>query len=605
AGQSAQTLDIAQPGFYKAEAINGSCVSARSLAKNISTVSGAAAVTISGAQTGNPGDIITFTAAMNNPQGASYAWTASSPAVVQGLSSGSQFVVSFPTDGSYTVSLVASNACGTASVTNNNYPVTIAPACNSASILSHSPASKSASTVFNVGTSISITAAGSPTLSYQWYSSTTASNRGGTPISGATSAIYNTDKTLAEGIYYYYCEAASSCDNSTATSDVFTLTVNPNAATLPTGAGALSGRVCFDVAQSNDGGDCGGLAGRQAETLTANGGRADFTNSVTNTQTYTYTPSGTVSNVRFVCVEASAYTGKIIESVTGGNAGNSISSAVACTVVYKSGLNDDAKGKTTADALTVDIYAIYNDGATNNGTDKAVKLTVSIKDCACCGAYTTSGTWLNFMCYNLGADPTIATPAAQQAATPTTTWTNSDGVTTSRVYGNYYQWGNNLALASTGTDNNWVNATTTTAGTPGYFNSSYNNAWGNSGAKTANDPCPAGWRVPSITQWQSLANGNTSSFSLNTTGVVTTSTNKWTWKAATTKGVQIGNFLFLPVAGYRKSVSSVSIQGTAGYYWSRTPNGTGAYRLYFASTVVYPADNSYRYYGLPVRCVEE
>ncbi|MDR1763855.1 MAG: PKD domain-containing protein [Dysgonamonadaceae bacterium] len=298
AGQSAQTLDIAQPGFYKAEAINGSCVSARSLAKNISTVSGAAAVTISGAQTGNPGDIITFTAAMNNPQGATYSWTASSPAVVQGLSTGSQFVVSFPTDGSYTVSLVASNACGTAPVTNNNYPVTIAPACNSASILSHSPASKSASTIFNVGTSISVSAAGSPTLSYEWYKTTTAVASGGTKVGSAS--LYSTPTDLAEGTHYYYCIVTSSCDNSTATSDVFTVTVNPDPATLPTGTGSFAGRTCFDVAQTNDGGDCGALASRQAETLSANGARADFSQTITNTQTYTFTPSGTVSNVRFM-----------------------------------------------------------------------------------------------------------------------------------------------------------------------------------------------------------------------------------------------------------------------------------------------------------------
>jgi uncharacterized protein (TIGR02145 family) len=209
------------------------------------------------------------------------------------------------------------------------------------------------------------------------------------------------------------------------------------------------------------------------------------------------------------------------------------------------------------------------------------------------------------MCYNLGADPVLATPATQQAAAPTNVWTNSDGVTTLQVYGNYYQWGNNLALSATAaTENNWSSTAITTAGSPGYFNSSYNNVWGDGGAKGVNDPCPSGWRVPSTTQWQSIANGNTTVFSLNTTGVVTTpSTNKWTWKETTTKGVQIGDFLFLPAAGYRYSVSTVYNHGTDGLYWSRTPNGTQAYSLSFFSNGVYPAGSVPRNYGFSVRCV--
>jgi uncharacterized protein (TIGR02145 family) len=272
--------------------------------------------------------------------------------------------------------------------------------------------------------------------------------------------------------------------------------------------------------------------------------------------------------------------------------------------VYKN-VNSLAAGKSADQALTVDIYAVYNDAATGGGTDRTLKLTASIKDCACCGAYAVGGTWLNFMCYNLGADPALASPAAQQAADPTITWTNSDGVTTSQVYGNFYQWGNNLALASTGTDNNWKSGTTTTAGSPGYFSS--DNAWGNSGAKTANDPCPVGWRVPSTTQWQSIGNGNSNSITINTTGVVTTSGNKWTWKETTTKGLQIGDFLFLPAAGHRIGVSAVDSPGTYGHYWSRTPNGsTIAYDLFFASSYVYPGNNNYyRSYGFPVRCVVE
>ena len=67
-------------------------------------------------------------------------------------------------------------------------------------------------------------------LSYQWYSNTTASNTGGTPIPGATSSSYTvpTGKS-AETTEYYYCEVtATRTDNgqtATATSNTATVTV--------------------------------------------------------------------------------------------------------------------------------------------------------------------------------------------------------------------------------------------------------------------------------------------------------------------------------------------------------------------------------------------
>jgi hypothetical protein len=47
-----------------------------------------------------------------------------------------------------------------------------------------------------------------PTLRYQWYSNTTASNIGGIKIDGATSSTFAIPTTLAAGTYYYYCEVS-------------------------------------------------------------------------------------------------------------------------------------------------------------------------------------------------------------------------------------------------------------------------------------------------------------------------------------------------------------------------------------------------------------
>ncbi len=44
------------------------------------------------------------------------------------------------------------------------------------------------------------------TITFQWYSSTTAGNNGGTPIAGATAASFALPTDLTEGTYHYFCE---------------------------------------------------------------------------------------------------------------------------------------------------------------------------------------------------------------------------------------------------------------------------------------------------------------------------------------------------------------------------------------------------------------
>lgn len=71
----------------------------------------------------------------------------------------------------------------------------------------------------------------SGTLSYQWYSNSTSSNTGGTPIGGEISASY-TPSTGTSGTYYYYVVVTNTNDSvdgdqtASATSNVATVTVN-------------------------------------------------------------------------------------------------------------------------------------------------------------------------------------------------------------------------------------------------------------------------------------------------------------------------------------------------------------------------------------------
>lgn len=69
---------------------------------------------------------------------------------------------------------------------------------------------------------LSVTASGT-SLTYQWYSNTTATNSGGTSLTGQTSSTY-TPSTSSAGTFYYYCVVSSgSCSTS---SNVATITVN-------------------------------------------------------------------------------------------------------------------------------------------------------------------------------------------------------------------------------------------------------------------------------------------------------------------------------------------------------------------------------------------
>ena len=90
------------------------------------------------------------------------------------------------------------------------------------SIITH-PSISPAEQCTNTGdfsTALSIAATGTG-LTYQWYRNTTASNTGGTLITGATSATYIPTSNLPAGNYYYYCViTTTSVCSSTETSNV-------------------------------------------------------------------------------------------------------------------------------------------------------------------------------------------------------------------------------------------------------------------------------------------------------------------------------------------------------------------------------------------------
>jgi len=108
----------------------------------------------------------------------------------------------------------------------------------------------------------------------------------------------------------------------------------------------------------------------------------------------------------------------------------------------------------------------------------------------------------------------------------------------------------------------------------------------------ANDPCPTGWRVPTIAELQSLA-------------IVDS---QW----ATVNGINgciLGNgnnTIFLPVAGYRSYATSVlNAVGMFGYYWSNAADGSSSIYLFLSGNYGNGVGYADRGDAFSVRCVAE
>jgi len=421
--------------------------------------------------------------------------------------------------------------------------------------------------------------------------------------------IYNTDIDCVEfwsgGKWIDLCASALPSAN-----------INPaTLATLTPGSGTLKGRTIFDIGVT-DGGDssCGTLANRAPYIVDFGG---------TSVYNYTFTASGmgTVRNVRYMIQDNEGVL-QASQSLSGtlvvGTLANGASTQL--TLNFKPDLNLPTSnplivGRDRSAAAKVVIYIIYNNGS----TDVKVSLTLSIQDCASgCSVKTTTGTWLTFMCYNLGAADTLQFMSpAQQAA-----YTNP-----ADEYGGLFQWGRIADGHESRTSTSIAGPITSfdTNGQPtganaGKFiidgansfdwrNPQNGNLW-NFTMYPANNPCPEGWRVPSIAELQSIFDGSVGSTDIPTAGYTSSSGNTWQWNNSGTQGMLIipsGNSeptLFLPAAGTR-NCSTGTNGGTGGSYWSRSLYGTSAYNLTLYSNTVNPSIYSYRAFGYSIRCVAE
>jgi uncharacterized protein (TIGR02145 family) len=356
------------------------------------------------------------------------------------------------------------------------------------------------------------------------------------------------------------------------------------------------------------------------------------------------------------------------------------SNAGTVTLTFKS-LTDVQRlvgnaGRTKAKKIT--IKAVFLD---NGGVEKREELVIRLQNapvgCSVrkvdnpADANSTVSGWLTFMCYNLGADPDYGDPAAQKAYVPSP---NTGSSTDRTVYGDLYQWGrvddghqrrdlsdeniwpsDHIGSTSGFTEdpvlNNATNINTTTgqvletnirfgkfirrfsgnldwiAGASVVYDKRWNAGTEASPKKAVADPCPAGWRVPTNTEWSSVY-GTT----INCTSGADCYTsakakvNQWSHNFAVppagdlgTHGVSLtpstasGNTtygasptLFLSAGddrGYNHA--TIDNSGTYSKYWSSTVAGVSAYTFYCNSTLVLPSTTLNRSYGYSVRCVAE
>jgi uncharacterized protein (TIGR02145 family) len=382
---------------------------------------------------------------------------------------------------------------------------------------------------------------------------------------------------------------------------------------IPTGSGAVgtgtfTGKTCFDIAFSDPDGKGGSTEVRNWQKtdfqLThgqdpLNGINAPYS----GTQIYTFIPSEDVSNVRFTYIDPYEETIKSMKAVQ--DYSGDIESGLPCKVkvIYKESLNETLQDVTRDEAFRPKLYVVYTDKT--DGTDKYLKLTVSLQDYNCCGAKTTDGGWLNFMCHNLGADYSLD---------PFTYVAGTDGTGEDGTLGWLFQWGR---PADGHQIRNSNTTTTLSASNPpehgdfivaspdwlasGSINARWGDGTGNENLpKGDNDPCPAGWKVPSQPHWSAIFTGSTKD-----TPPATATANVWKWNG---DGFMIGNGLYLPVNGVREeSTGNVTALEDQGYYWtaSGTPDVNRQSALHFMGHMVNPHAWAVRARAHAIRCIVE
>lgn len=170
-------------------------------------------------------------------------------------------------------------------------------------------------------------------------------------------------------------------------------------------------------------------------------------------------------------------------------------------------------------------------------------------------------------------------------------------------YGYLYQWGrgfdghqivrptpSGVAAGPSSSPTPGTNFLTMNSGTVNWYNGSspaLDALW--QGVSGTNNPCPAGFRLPTKAEWKAWTDA---------AGLTNCTTN--------CREAFANSALKIPTAGYRRdSDAGLYLQGSLGLYWSSSPYSTNAVNLNFNSGAVVPANINGRALGFSVRCIKD
>jgi uncharacterized protein (TIGR02145 family) len=386
---------------------------------------------------------------------------------------------------------------------------------------------------------------------YQWYQAAAANAYGAASYTTVYPESSKSISFLPADTYKVKVEASNLYSASAkATSNEVTVYVTDGGgvpASLYGNNYDVLGAPCYDVKQSNTEPEAGYTA------------RADsFASGYAKTYIYDY--KGVYTDLQVSYEDPHGLVDHIVQPANTTNTANE--GTEPFTVVFKSEVKSlvPVSGRDT-----VKLWVSYKVGT----EAKFALRNIRVQDAGChCPARIDrlSDRWLTFACHNLGGLDILSS---------TTTITQAH-------HGDWYKFGvKDASLENTSANDSYSNNSD-------WMSKTYQ--FGNADWIAANDPCPAGWRLPTYDEFIGLRDNNS-----------WPPASGWSEFNAVRK---VSDYLYLPAAGYRLvSNGSLRNRGSNGYYWSSSALSTSAWYANFDSGGYRGLNSENRASGFSVRCV--